>query len=155
DAAANQDALGRRGQHQVVEGEGQGLDDLVPDGIGACQLVAGEACTGLDRRTRGQALDTVAVVGTDAGPGASGPPGDTQMPDLAVAQAPDCAPVDDRSDADAGADGDIGEGAQALGAAPGALGQGCAVDVGVEADGDREPPRSRQQVRPAPARLGR
>ena len=86
----------------------------------------------LERRPRGQALDAIAVKRAGAGKTVAGKPRDADMSKLAMAEAARRLAVDDQPDADAGADGDIGEVVEPPARAPAHLGQSRAVDVGVE-----------------------
>src|SRR5439155_21253243 len=96
------------------------------------ELMRALADARLERRARSEALDAIAVEWAGTGEVIARKPRDADMAELAMGEAARRLAVDDEADANSGADSDVGEILHPLPRAPAHLGEGGAVDVGVE-----------------------
>ena len=136
-AAAHQDAPGRGREHQGVQQLRQRVRRQCPtpgraaeSDVPACRRVPRSPrprrAPRRSRRGRAGSAPVVARIARDA-----------NVAELGMAEAVHQPPAGDQSDADPGADGDVGEILEAPGRAPAPLGERRAVHVGIE--GDRHP----------------
>src|SRR6478672_12906106 len=107
DAAADEDSLGLGAEHHVVDQHRQSMLDRGP-----AWPVVGDWPGAVARTDRGparQALDAVTMKGAAAGPIVSGKAQDPRVTHLAMAATRNGLSGNDRSHADPGADGNVGQ----------------------------------------------
>ena len=114
---------------------GQRMRCQFPDGTVVGNVLGQRARTRRNRRSGGQPFDAVAMKTADPRPQITRPARDAHMPEFTVVAAEYRLAPNDEADADPGPDCDVGKVRKIARAPPTALGEGGAIDVGVESDG--------------------
>ncbi len=138
DAAADQYAARRRGQHEGMQQLPQRMRDQIPHRTVGRNEIGRHAGTRRDGHARCQPFDTVAMKRTAAPPGIARLAHDTNVSELGMTEPVNRIPADDQPDTHAGAHGNVGEIRKTDGRSPAPLCQRGAVHVRIEAHGNAE-----------------
>src|SRR5579862_1359695 len=108
------------------------MGDEIPLGTVGGNVVGRQVGARGNGGPRGEALEAVAVKGTNSRPAVRGSSGDAYVAELRVVAALDGSPRDDQTCSDTGAHGDVGEIGKAASGSPAAFGQRSGVDIRID-----------------------